>query len=268
MSMNKPPVISVIIQTRETPFMILKRCIQSIRTQSYPHVEILLLDSNETDSPYKETIQEEKEFFTGITLLELPETKEFVHGKNAALDACHGEYITFISAQDIMPQKRLEQLFHAFKKDLSCNAIYTDMTVQQSNVLEHSDFELLAEDFEYLAQLVFHRDCFEWIGTFDEDLVAHCDEDIWFRLRSLKLVHHLSSPETTISVCPDCYYGYTPLDAAIGYRQLGVKYKAIFDKNKKGRKQLYQKIAAQYKKAGVIHRYIQFAVKAMVTKNQ
>lgn len=265
MSKTNFPAISVAIQTRETPLMILKRCIQCIRNQTLSNIEIILLDSNDKNSPYKEAIQSEKEFFSDIIYLEIPETKEFARGKNAVLETYHSDYLTFLSAQDTMPPKRLEELLSVFQKDHSINVIYTDMTAQPINVLESSDYAISSQNFQYLSQLVFHRNCFQLIGTFDTDLIAHCDDDLWFRICTLHLVHHISSLDTSLSVCPDCYHHYTPLQAAIGYRQLLVKYHSILTKNKKAKKILYQKTATSYQKAGVFHRYIQFKTKALFT---
>lgn len=256
------PVISVAIQTRETPLMILKRCIQCVRQQTLSGIEIILLDSNDKNSLYKEAIQSEEELLSDIIYLEIPEEKEFVHGKNAVLEAYHGDYLTFLSAQDTMPRKRLEEIVSLFEQDRSISIISTDMRVQQTNVLESPDYAATSQDFQYLSQLVFHRDCFRWIGHFDSDLIAHCDDEMWFRICSLHLEHHISSTNTWVSVCPECYRHYTPLQSAIGYRQLLVKYAPMLCKNKKTKKQLYQKAAFAYQNAGVFHRCIQFKIKA------
>lgn len=265
MPKKQQPVFSVVVQTRQTPFLILKRCIQSIREQSLENVEIILLDSNEKDSSYKDAISAARGQWKGIFYLEIPEQGEYVKGKNTALNIFHGDYILFISAQDIMPPDRLERIYRVFQENRSYNAIYTNMAAQEDNLLDVSDFSIQTGHFRYLGQLVFHRDCFEIIGKFDSDLIAHWDDEIWFRLKTMGLVHHFPAEEAAISICPNCYHGYTPLDAAIGYRQIGVKYGSYFKKNKKARKKLYQAIAEKYKKAGVVHRYIQFATKAFFT---
>lgn len=267
MAETEKPVISVVIQTRKTPLMILKRCIQSIRKQTFTKMEIILLDSNEKNSPYKRAIEEEKEFFSDIIYLEIPEEGEFVHGKNAVLKIFQGNYITFISAQDTMPAARLKTVIDFLEQNHSYNVAYTDMTIQQSNILESSDLSLTTQNFSCLAQLIIHRECFQWIGEFDSDLVSHCDDDIWFRINSFHLTYHISSPETTISVCPDCYNGYSPLQSAIGYRQLTIKYSAFLEKHKQKKKRFYQQIAEEYKKANVLHRYIQFQTKAFFIKS-
>ena len=154
-----------------------------------------------------------------------------------------------------MPPKRLEEVLEAFNEDRSINVLYTDISAQQTNVLDHTDLEITSKEFHYLPQLVFHRDCFDWIGQFDTDLVAHCDDEIWLRINSLHLPHHISSENTTIAVCPDCYHQYSPLNAAIGYRQLLVKYTSLLQRNNPAKKKLYQKAAYAYQKAGVFHRY-------------
>ena len=268
MSEKKNIAISVAIQTRETPMMILKRCIQCIREQTLPDIEIILLDSNDGNSVYKEAIRWEEGLLSDIIYLEIPEKGEFINGKNAVLEVYHGDYLTFISAQDTMPPKRLEEVLEAFNEDRSINVLYTDISAQQTNVLDHTDLEITSKEFHYLPQLVFHRDCFDWIGQFDTDLVAHCDDEIWLRINSLHLPHHISSENTTIAVCPDCYHQYSPLNAAIGYRQLLVKYTSLLQRNNPAKTKLYQKAAYAYQKAGVFHRYIQFKTLAIFTKNK
>ena len=154
-------VFSVAIQTRETPLMILKRCIQCVREQTLPDIEIILLDSNDPDSSFKEAIRWEEGLLSGIIYLEIPEEGEFINGKNAVLETYHGDYLTFLSAQDTMPPKRLEEVLSAFQNDRSINVLYTDMSAQQTNVLDHTDLEIDSNKFHYLPQLIFHRDCFE-----------------------------------------------------------------------------------------------------------
>ncbi len=263
---RNPITFSVTIQTRETPLMILKRCIQSVRDQTLSDIEIILLDSNDTDSPYKDAIRWEDGLLSDIIYLEIPEKGEFIKGKNAVLETYHGDYLTFLSAQDTMPPKRLEEVLSAFLKDRSINMLYTDISAQQADVLDLTDLEIDSGKFHYLPQLIFHRDCFEWIGSFDTALVAHCDDDIWLRANSLHLPHHLSSENTKVTVCPECYHHYTPLNAAIGYRQLLVKYAALLQRNIPEKKRLYQKAASAYHKAGVFHRYIQFQTLAIFTR--
>lgn len=272
MALSSRPIISVAVFTKKTPFLILKRCIQSIKDQTVSNLEIILLDANDMDSSYKEAIQGEPDFLSNIHYIELPEGQELAHGKNAVLKAYHGEFLTFLSAQDTMPPRRLEQVLNVFAQDASIVSICTGMNVQQSNILEHSDYAMYTETYQYLSQLIFHRDCFRYIHAFDENLVAHCDDDVALQLFFLDQIHSISSEDTTISVCPDCYHQVSDLAAAIGYRQLLTKYFPILSKKENTttlrtassiKKQLMEKAASSYQQAGILHRYIQFKCKGL-----
>ena len=259
-------LISVIITTRETPLMLLKRCVQCLQQQTLPDVEIILLDANTLDSPWHAAIQGEQQFFAGVRQISCPEEGELVHGKQKALQAASGEYITFLSAQDFMPATRLEYAIKAFHENPAAFMYYTNMRTQKNHILETSDQSIPSGKLMYLSQIIFHRDCFSLIGGFDDNMVALCDEEIWFRLQYLKLINHLNSEETAIDICTEEYKHYTPLEAAIGYRQLCVKYNKYFKKNRRKRKKLYEDIAANYKKSNLIFRYIQFKIKAWFTR--
>ena len=119
------PAVSVISPTRESPFMVIKRCINSIRSQTLKNIEIILLDANEKGNSYQQAISSEGELLNDITYVYYPEDGEMVHGKNMALEQATGNYITIISAQDMMPETRLEAILNAFKDNSKQLAYYT-----------------------------------------------------------------------------------------------------------------------------------------------
>lgn len=265
MSLSTRPVISVAVFTRKTPLLILKRCLQSVRNQTLSDIEIILLDANAADSSYKKAIQSEKELLTGIEYIELPDELNTAHGKNIVLQQYQGEFLTFLSAQDTMPPQRLEQAVNAFLQNPSCIALCTGMNALESNILDDSDtdYAIHSDSYRYLSQLIFRRNCFEQIHTFDENLVAHCDEDIALQLFLLHKLLPLTSRETDIFICPDCYHNTPELTAAIGYRQLLVKYQSALSDKSTLKKQLLEKAASSYRQAGVFHRFLQFKWKSI-----
>lgn len=257
------PSISVIIFTRETPFMLLKRCISCVRNQTLEDIEIILLDANDEGSPYQQAISSESDFFQGIIKIEYPEKGELVHGKNLALEKATADYITFISAQDIMPETRLETVIRHFKNHHRHCVYYTGMTIQDNNTLESSNYTLASGKYNYLAQAVFHRSAFELIGNFDEELIALCDEDLWMRIEFYSLANYILEEGTEISICKEIYENHTALNAAIAYQQILMKYPKIFRQKKSLQKKIYFKIAQNYKKEHIILRYLQFQWKGM-----
>lgn len=269
MDKTTKPDISVVVLTQKTPLMILKRCLHSIHKQTLKNIEIILLDSNSKNSSHKLAIQSEPGLLENLTYLEIPEESEYICGKNTALNQCTGEYITFLSAEDHMPEKRLECVLSAFRsaEEETYDAIYTDMIKQESNMLEASDSAATEQEYQFLPQLIIQRRLLKKIGGFDTDLVSHADKEIWFRINSLLRVYHLSSIETLVSVTPDFYMHPKPLQDAIGCRQIAVKYTRYFKKHKKEKKKLYYQIAKEYKAASLLFRYMQFQIKAALIGN-
>lgn len=265
---NTIPNISVIVMTKETPLMILKRCIKSIQEQTLKNIEIILLDSNQKNSSYKKAIQDETELLNDIIYLEIPEEATYINGKNVALSKCSGKYVTFISAQDSMPPKRFENVMDIFSQKNEYDVVYTDMKIQEKNILETSDEHTSTQEFQFLSQLFIRRECFDKMGDFDGALIAQSDEEMWFRMNYLLEVYHLSSEETTIYVNPDFYIKNTIHQNAVAYRQIYVKYADYFNTNKAKKKEIYKKIAESYKASGEVFRFLQFYIKAFFTRNR
>ncbi len=260
------PDISVIITTRETPFMVLKRCISCIRSQTLENIEIILLDANEKGNSYQQAISSEGELLHDIIYVYYPEGGEMVHGKNLALEKATGNYIAIISAQDMMPETRLEAILQAFGDNSRQLAYYTGMTLQVDNTLENNHYTLPTGTYRYLAQAVIHRSAFSIAGNFDENMLCLCDEEFWTRINFINPPSCLMDEDAAISICQDAYENHTALNAAISYRQMLVKFPKYFRKHKSHRRILYQKIAENYKQSHVILRYLQFRWKTVFGK--
>lgn len=265
---KKKPKVSIIIMTKDTPLMILKRCINSLYEQTIEDIEIIIIDMNDEKSTFEEAIQSEKETdtFKGITFFEMTDTKEYVASKNRMLNNFHGDYLAFISSQDTMPPKRLELAIDALESHRDKSVVCTNYTLQANNVLDISNYQISSTEFLYLAQLVFHKDSFRLIGGFDEYLVSHVDDELVLRLDRTGQLLFLPGEETSVKVAASFYHHYSAVDGAIGCRQLYVKYKSYYQKNKKAKKALYAQTALHYRDAGLIFRYIQFYTKALFTR--
>jgi len=263
---GKRPSISVIITTRETPFMVLKRCISSIQSQTLENIEIILLDANEKGNSYQQAISSEGELLRDITYVYYPEAGEMVHGKNLALAKATADYVTIISAQDMMPETRLKAVLQKFKDNPNQIVYYTGMTLQIDNTLENNHYTLPTGTYRYLAQAVFHQSAFSMVGTFDENLLCLCDEELWLRINFFNTPGCIMDEEASISICQKAYDNHTSLNAAIAYQQMLVKSPKYFLRHKSHKRIIYQKIAENYKDAHVILRYLQFRWKAIFSK--
>ncbi len=102
------PLISVIVPVYNGQDY-LEKCIESIETQTYENVEIIIINDGSTDA-------------TGQILVRLKEQYENIHvitmedegvsaARNAGLDAATGAFVTFVDADDCIRPKMLEILY-------------------------------------------------------------------------------------------------------------------------------------------------------------
>ena len=118
--MTAKKTVSVVILTRNTPLILLKKCIDSVKSQTYLALEILLMDANDPSSTYKEAIQSDTELQNGLIYLEHPDHNECIHAVNEATAQATGHFLVLITSQDIMPKERIECCMDFFEKQRSC----------------------------------------------------------------------------------------------------------------------------------------------------
>lgn len=112
------PVISIIVPIHNAEFT-LERCLQSIRKQSYPNMEILLIDDGSTDAGraicqrYTETDRRFRLF--------LQDNKGVSAARNLGLEKAAGTYVLFVDSDDSLKEnyvKRLWEILNAESVDL------------------------------------------------------------------------------------------------------------------------------------------------------
>lgn len=126
------PLISVIIPIYNIQNYV-KDCVQSVRTQTYNNLEILLVDDGSTDGSgqicdeYK--IKDERIKVVHKTNGGLSDAR------NVAIDICNGTYITFIDGDDIVTPHYIETLYNLLTA-----------TNSQIAICGHKDFYSLPVD--------------------------------------------------------------------------------------------------------------------------
>ena len=140
------------------------------------------------------------------------------------------------------------------------------MTSQVDHTLENNDYTLPTGKYKYLSQAVFHRSAFEMVGNFDENMLCLCDEELWMRIEFFKLAGCMMESEAAISISEEAYQNHTPLNAAIAYRQMLIKYPQHFRKHRMLKRRVIQKIAGNYRAAHAVSRYLQFRFKELFMK--
>lgn len=103
------PLISVIVPVYNVE-QYLHRCVDSILTQTYPNIEVVLVDDGSPDRCGE--ICEEYAQKDSRVMVVHRQNGGLSAARNSGLDACHGEYVGFVDSDDYIAPEMYDQLYH------------------------------------------------------------------------------------------------------------------------------------------------------------
>jgi glycosyltransferase involved in cell wall biosynthesis len=164
----------------------LHEAIQSVLSQSYPNVELLVFDDGSTDNTAEILATYDKQFYW---------ERHKNMGQSATLNKgwqmSTGEIISYLSADDALEPNAVEMAVKCLQNDNDAMLAYGDYLLvdAESKVIER----VYAPEFDYsemVANIVvqpgpgvfFRRYAFEKIGGWNESLCQIPDYEYWLRL--------------------------------------------------------------------------------------
>jgi len=168
------PPVSVIVPTKNSARTI-ERCLSSVRGQSYPKVELIVVDGGSTDG----TPEIAAKFADRV----VEHSSERSEARNLGAKISSGAYLLFLDSDMVLSQWVIEECVAAAEKGL--DALYVPERIVGSS------FWTKVRDFErgfYTGTVIdavrfMRRELFEGVGGFDESLVAGEDWDLDRRIR-------------------------------------------------------------------------------------
>jgi len=206
--LNENTVVSVIVPTKNSE-KTLKRCLESIRQQSYPYVEVIVVDNFSIDAT--KTIAEE---FADLILLKGPERSAQV---NFGAIYANGKYIYRVDSDFIVEPTVIEEaLFECEKKgyDAICVHNASDSSVSFWSKVRKLERDCYAGDDLNVAVRFIKKMVFLQVNGFDEKLIAAEDYDLHnrilnysYKIGEIKAKElHLGEPKTLSEIVAKHYY--------------------------------------------------------------
>ena len=173
----------------------LSQALESLLWQTYPHWECILIDDGSTDQSkeiYNHYLQRDSRFRYIYQRNSGPSV-----ARNKGIDAASGEFIQFLDADDILPQKRFEKCLTVFKTHATCGVVYTEyMTYSKKHGFSRNGSAKFPCDNIFKAMLLEHNRTFvatihEFLfrkeimvaNKFDESLPMYCEDvECWIRI--------------------------------------------------------------------------------------
>lgn len=203
--MDKPLTFTVITVSYNNSATI-EDTIQSVLSQTYPHVEYLVVDGNSTD----DTVSRLKKYGSRITRWISEPDRGIYHAMNKGIRMASGNFIGFLNADDFFADSHvLENLAGTLSRNPQALAAYGDLAY-----VEESDPGKIVRywksgtyEFENFLNgwmpphptFYLHKKCFEEFGLFrDEDLVSAADYELMLRMLYKHRIHTVYNPHLMV----------------------------------------------------------------------
>ena len=183
---NKLSKVSIIITTYNRSAL-LRLAVESVLAQTYPAIEIIVVDDGSTDDT--ETII--KQYAQRVIYIK--QTNQGVSAaRNAGFRASSGEYINFLDDDDLFVPIKIERQVQMFETHpdiglVHCRYYYTDEKgepIDKVGPLPEGEVlkKLICGCFLWLGAPLIRRSL-EQVGLFDEETWSACEDwDLWLRI--------------------------------------------------------------------------------------
>lgn len=108
------PLVSILVPVYNVEKYIVK-CLESLLAQTYPNIEIVLINDGSTDNSLK-ICQEYEKNHSNIHVYSY-ENKGISTTRNRALDNMHGDYLMFVDSDDFISKHMIEKMMERMQKE-------------------------------------------------------------------------------------------------------------------------------------------------------
>ena len=193
--MKKLPLISILVPTYNCEQFI-EEAINSILSQEYDNLEIIVVDDGSTDN----TEEIVKRIVETRHVLSLPNIRYFrkehsgiSETRNMCLEKAKGEYIAWCDADDYWLQGKLQAQMEYFAQNPDCQIVFTKYrnflhpeNITISPKIKH-ELELEKRYKTYLPSALIKKEVFEQVGIFNKKLTISEDSNFIFRMNLAKI---------------------------------------------------------------------------------
>ncbi|MDE1170991.1 MAG: glycosyltransferase [Verrucomicrobium sp.] len=186
------PLVSVIIANyNHAPY--LDRAIRSLLDQTWPHMEVIVVDDNSTDATPE--ILRKYEGEPRVRVL-CQENQGLARTRNNGIAIARGEYIGFLDADDYFAPEKIEKQVLVLQNNPEYDWVYCDMqqvhpdgsffddySIGKARPIVRGDIlpSLLIGGYFPPHVALVRRSLLEEVGVFTPDLDGHADYDLWMR---------------------------------------------------------------------------------------
>lgn len=180
--MSRQPLVTVVVPVLNGE-RFLKAALQSVLDQDYDPIELIVVDDGSTD--------ESVAIVAGVPRVTLArqQNRGPAAARNAGISACHGELISFLDHDDLLPPAAVpvRVRYLASNPTVRCVLGHQRAFAEEGTELPRwvsGGGEAGADAFVPFSSMMLSRSVWEQVGPFDERLRSGEDADWLFRARA------------------------------------------------------------------------------------
>ena len=195
---RKPPLISVLISTYNTPVAFLRAAIESVIDQTYRHWELCIVDDASDEGSVRAIIQEYCKIDDRIKYCFRERNGHISAGLNTALGMASGEFMTVLDHDDCLASRALEWVACTIIEHPAVDYIYTDEDKISAEGIRFDPFFKPDWSPEYMLSLmytchmsVFRTSLVKNLGGYRSAFDGAQDYDLALRVvaRTTRIIH-------------------------------------------------------------------------------
>lgn len=208
--MNK--IVSVIITTHNRNENILKQAIDSVLNQTYPYVELIVVNDAPNYDRRTEIDSLIKSYGNRVAYIINEEGGGANVSRNMGASEAQGTYLSFLDDDDYWDLDRLNEVVKEL--ELGFDVVYHDIIIFSSNekrrinrypIQEEKMLEriLYSNDWGGFSSVTMRKNKFDEAGGLDPSVKSQQDTDLWIRLAQICKVFYINKPLTFYRDSPD-----------------------------------------------------------------
>jgi glycosyltransferase involved in cell wall biosynthesis len=125
-TLDRKPLISVLMPTYNSNPDWLRQAIESVRQQIYPHWELCIADDASTDKAIRPILEDYAALDPRIKVVFREQNGHISAASNSALELVTGEWVALLDHDDLLAEHALFWVVHAINNRLHAKLIYSD----------------------------------------------------------------------------------------------------------------------------------------------
>lgn len=207
--MKNNPLVSVVIATYNMAAY-LPMAIQSVLSQTYQDIELLVVDDGSTD----DTREVLKSYLENSRIHYFcQENSGQAAAKNHGVQKSNGQYVAFLDADDMWMPEKLDLQIPLFSRSQTLGVVYArhlyiDQTGRELSTVNHKLLRgritgpLLIANLIPFGTSIVKKECFERLGGFKENMRMGIDYDLWLRFSTQYEFDYVDRPLLRYRVWP------------------------------------------------------------------